>query len=252
MNAQKRMALHKKNDARKGISNGTNDERKSDTELDVLSNAIYSALEEEAKEKEREPRTYFYATESSDCPRGLYMKFFPDKYKPADRHGRVYLIFKVGDVVHERLVEYLKKKKYAKETESHVTWVDAVNDIEIHGRVDAILKKGFPLEIKSIASWGFQKICKDNKPKEENVRQLMVYIKALNKPKGKLLYMNKDNSHLKEFTVHFNPEVFDDIIDLFKQVKEAISKKNIPDVPETAKETKWPCLYCPYQGYCFK
>jgi hypothetical protein len=68
---------------------------------------------------------------------------------------------------------------------------------ELYGDVELPLKI---LEVKSCSDMMFNKYERDNKPNQNHEKQLWHYIKVLGYP-GDIVYVNKDNLLLKEFTV---------------------------------------------------
>ena len=133
----------------------------------------------------------FYASSAGMCPRVMY---FDKKYGRKEPGMKVQKIFVLGNLVHDFVQEKLFK---AGESESPA--ILAMNGIVVRGRLDH-LDDEFIWELKSIANIKYVQY----KPKIENVYQIMIYLKAIGRLKGKLVYVEKNTFDVVEHKVDFD------------------------------------------------
>tara|TARA_R100000152_G_C6782303_1_gene219714 strand:- start:20477 stop:27820 length:7344 start_codon:yes stop_codon:yes gene_type:complete len=117
-------------------------------------------------------------------------------------------ILEEGTQIHEMVQSQLVQAGLVSRVEALVA--DTENNIK--GYVDAMYNdprtgKELPIEIKSIGGVGLYKL---NEPKWKHKIQLNTYMAMLGVTSGKLLYVSRDDpSQTKEFTVRFNPNLWE-------------------------------------------
>jgi len=193
-------------------------------------------------EKDRD-RVKFWISESGKCARQIYFSFkkFPKKAKDA----RVLRIMDHGDYTHMRIMSVLFALGLVKATEIEIPSQEIVS-----GRADAIVNiEGKPVvvEIKSISSYGFQKL---EKPRREHLCQVQLYLHYFKIPSGILIYENKDNQDLKEFRVEYDEKISKSLIEEFEIIKHMIENNIVPPIPMGLED--WECQYCDYAEECKK
>jgi len=119
------------------------------------------------------------------------------------------------------------------------------------GFVDAIIKiddETYIVEIKSINKEGFGKL---NKPHEEHVLQVKMYMLIMNIKKAIIFYENKDSQDLKEFRVDLNPEFESWFNEKMNRILAYYKENKIP-ARICATEVDGKYQWCPYAKYCFQ
>jgi CRISPR/Cas system-associated exonuclease Cas4 (RecB family) len=119
----------------------------------------------------------------------------------------------------------------------------------ISGRADVIISDGkdlYVVDIKSMNSMIFKSL---QEPKEENVKQLQLYLHFFKVSKGILLYINKDTQELKEFMIDYDSKQANRLLKELSNLKKKIESNVIPprlsDYP-----VNWQCRYCQYRDVC--
>ncbi|UCD20813.1 MAG: Dna2/Cas4 domain-containing protein [archaeon] len=204
--------------------------------LKELINEFYSS-----KEKDKE-KVAFYISDAGKCPRAVWfsLKNYPKKPITA----RVMRIFEHGDYTHMRIMGALFSLGLVKAVEIQIP-----DNEFIHGRADAIItldNEPAILEIKSINSFKF----KNTKPEKDHVLQLQLYLHYFKLKKGVLIYENKDNQELKEYVIHYDEKLVNELLTGFKGIKKHADENKPPIIPEDLEE--WRCNYCVYLDSCKK
>jgi hypothetical protein len=90
-------------------------------------------------------------------------------------------------------------------------------------------------------------------PFASHVRQGNLYLHCTGVEEIVFIYEWKPTQEVKEFTVRYNEEIVNPILQGCKVVIKALEDKSVPDNPEwaTSKDCAG-CKYCPYQKVCWK
>lgn len=106
-----------------------------------------------------------------------------------------------GKGVENALVKVLKDSGYVDENYEQKSISIVREGVEIHGKIDAILKSGIPVEIKSINNKNvfYVKKYHDGFPRESYVGQLAIYMDALGVEQGYLFAVTLDG--LEKFLI---------------------------------------------------
>lgn len=105
----------------------------------------------------------------------------------------------------------------------------------------------FVLEIKTIkegGNYGFEKV--QNKPLESNKRQMMMYMALSDCPFGLLFYWCKNNSAKKEHALTFEPDVWNELVDII----EPVVAHAYGDGPEVTPKVGSHCKWCKFHHGC--
>jgi len=177
----------------------------------------------------------FYASQAGGCPRALYYKkVFGDK----EFEVRALLIFQMGNIVHD----FLQKEILKGESEKSLTIQE--DGVVIYGRLDHIDDEEV-IEIKSTGAVKYNE--KEASP--HHLEQLNLYMKAMGREKGRMVYVEKNTLEIVEHEVKFNPELYQKTVDNFRQVAKAVEIQVAPaklsDYPKS-----WKCRYCDYKDEC--
>jgi len=190
----------------------------------------------------RKNQLHFYITDAGKCQRAIFFKFKNVAAQKAD--PRLLRIFEHGELLHRNIFNILYRLKIGVTTEVKIPEQELIS-----GRADAILCLGgenYVLDIKSINSMAFRKLMA---PKEENFYQIQLYLHYFKIQKGILLYIDKDQQEIKEFVVNYEPNLTNQLLIGFTQLKKKIETDTLPvalfDYP-----TNWQCGYCQYRQIC--
>jgi len=187
---------------------------------------------------------HFYVTDAGRCPRSIFFKF---KNVPREViEANVLRMFDHGDYIHQMIMKPLLGIR-----DIHVvaSEINIPTQEIISGRADAIISSGkeiFVLDIKSMNSMIFKNL---TEPKQENLDQIQLYLHYFKIPKGILLYVNKDNQHLKEFIVQYDKKRADSLIKGLVDLKVKIDKDIVPD-RVGGYPRDWQCRYCQFKDIC--
>lgn len=204
-------------------------------------------MQEESNKKKRE---YYYASDVFQCMRKIWYEFHVekdeticmDKFIPAQIR-----VFHNGNFVHDRLVSYLKHKGLVIQTEINVP---PPEDINIHGRVDALVGEGESdiLEFKSISMDPVKK------PKYEHLGQINFYMHQLKRKRGFLIYESKQTQEVYEFEVNYDPVMVANVFKFFKTLQGYVERRELPPIFYTsdAYPCKWRTGRCRFYKTCWK
>lgn len=106
----------------------------------------------------------------------------------------------------------------------------------------------FILEAKSIkegGNYGWETI--QSKPMEDHVRQAHFYMWLADIPFALIFYMNKNAGEFKEHAVHFNQNLWDEIMD---NVLGPVVDAAYLEGPEVPANPQWACRWCQFEHGC--
>ncbi len=187
-------------------------------------------------------QTHFYITDAGKCPRAIFFKF--KKVSKEDIDPRVLRLFDHGDSIHHLILKPLISLGLTVWGEIKIPPQQIIS-----GRADAVLSienELYVLDIKSMNSMVFRGL---DKPKEENVYQVQLYLHFFNIKKGILLYVNKDTQELKEFIFEYDPVVAKTLLANFYSLKEKIDSDIVPKRLDSWPDD-WQCRYCQFKEIC--
>jgi CRISPR/Cas system-associated exonuclease Cas4 (RecB family) len=173
---------------------------------------------------------------------------------------RTRLIFDIGHAVHHMMQTY----------GAHGAWGDVFykpeskltgeiqplsEELMIEGSADAeniiivdnipnapIYEVGVVHEYKTINTDGYGKL---SRPKPEHKQQATIYAKVLNRPIVVYLYLNKNDSSLKDFPVEFDPAQWNTLEHKARLLVQYFDAGQPPPA-----ETGYHCQQCPYSYGC--
>lgn len=192
------------------------------------------------------------------CNRALYyrLKKVPRSNTSSRIDAKTMRIFDLGSMVHKYIQTLLLRAGVLKKAE--VGFFNA--KLRLIGHADGLLYFSISngegiraiLEIKTINSFGFQKLMKQGKPNDYHVYQASIYAKELNADTIVFLYFNKDTSDIIDFVVHKKDfaEYQQDAYDKVQRINDAVDNDLIP--PRICKDaTDSVALECVYCNHCF-
>jgi hypothetical protein len=217
----------------------------------------------------------FYTGSDVGCPRKTILRHLNIQQTVSEKTKE---IFNIGFIFEEWFCSQFPDAIKEKE----------VNSSMLQGHCDLVSDE-FVYELKSCTSKNtYKTVFKDNKPKVQNIIQLVTYMIELEMNKGKLVYgsyvhvcdysklmkMQSDQIKtifdgavpvLKEFNVeieedgtvlvngeHFHNLNVTEILDFQINLHELVKKKQLPPMVEALDQTTWdsPCKWCPLQALC--
>ncbi len=213
----------------------------------------FDKLIDEHIKRESKPKGIgkYYPSEAGSCMRKVWYSYkYPSEIDPDLRK-----IFKMGDIIHDFVVEVLKseKTKDVELLESEFPFKEKVEDFLISGRIDNLIKikasgKIYLVEVKSTK--GIQWV---NNASPHNVQQLQLYMHFTGVHNGILLYIDKTNLKSKIFEIKYDEAEARRIIERFKKLHKHLVENILPEAEARAhKESNWMCKYCEYKERCFK
>ncbi len=187
---------------------------------------------------------HFYISDAGKCSRSVFFKFKNAPRK--EMEANILRLFEHGNHIHKLIMESLLSTK-----DIHVvaSEVNIPPQELVSGRADAVISDGkelYVLDIKSINSMGFRYL---DKPKEENINQIQLYLHYFKISKGILLYVNKDDQQLKEFVIGYNQAQAQSLLDELTNLRKQIDSNIIPS-RFSGYPNNWQCKYCQFREIC--
>lgn len=192
----------------------------------------------------------FHPSAIGQCLRKLW---FEQHDAPRDRRAKddrlqTYLTFELGSYLHVIVQNLCERAGILLEREFQLV----SKAYAIRGTCDGILRIGglrYVLEIKSINSGQWVKVQRE--PKFEHKQQAMAYMHVLGIPWAVILYVNKDRSIVKEFTIAYDKEFFQThFFERAMTFKKHLDKRTMPS-REGDSPSRMPCSFCQYASLCF-
>ncbi len=191
----------------------------------------------------------YYPSEIGSCLRKVWYSYkFPQEVEPA-----LAKIFKLGDIMHDFVVDVLKSEKNSEVEllKSEVSLKKEHKDFLISGRLDDLILvkesgKSWIVEVKSTKNVDYVK-----KADPKHVMQLQFYMHAAGIHNGMVLYVDKTNLKSKIFPEQYSEEKAAEILERFSQLHSLLTQNLLP-IAE-AKKTEgmgWMCRYCEYEEKC--
>jgi len=163
------------------------------------------------------------------------------------------LIFREGNL-HEEAVTRLLQDAGLQiiETQRPFEWPE----LEVRGRIDGRLKldgRKVPLEIKSINSYGFDKINSVEDMRNSSkwwergyYDQFQLYLFMANEEEGIMLFKDKQSGKLKQLTIPINYEYAEQVAKKLELVNSHVKAKTYPD----RINDRTVCQYCDFRHIC--
>lgn len=202
------------------------------------------------KDVEREKvKSSFWASETEKPLFDLYHQWIgTPATNPIDAEKLV--VFSAGKMMEVALIENLQAmgmvRKFENDEQQYIRITR--EGIEISGYIDGIFVDGTPLEVKTFYGDYQARELKAGKPKTAYLKQLAIYMDALNQNRGKLMYMDRGTGEMYEFTLTresglkfkcMNIEF--DLTDTYKRWAELYKNNIIPRIePRSEFRYKYP------------
>jgi CRISPR/Cas system-associated exonuclease Cas4 (RecB family) len=202
------------------------------------------------------PSTIAY--QHGQCPRYWYLAFNGNIFDDyTDAHGAAQM--SAGTMSHDRIQDAMLQSgiavPYVNDKGETTTEFKVIsNDPPIFGYGDVMLNwEGEEIvgEIKTMMSEAFEYRKKTNKPKAGHLIQLLIYMKILGRPKGALIYENKNNHDLLVIPVEVNDNYRQWVEGAFtwmREVRKAWVDQTLPT--KNYRGNSKICKTCPVKAVC--
>jgi len=197
---------------------------------------FHKIVESELKKERRKPGR-LYVSDIGNCLRKTFYAFTCPREQSPELFGR----FFVGDLIHQKITEFLSERYPTKSERDVVIYIPGVG--RIFGRYDNLVEVGdekILIEKKSTS-----RIDLIEEPSRHDLFQIQVYLGALGIGKGILVYFEKNTFKVKQFEIEFSPEIFEEALNRAKTIFKCVEERRLPE-----KEEGWECRYCPYKDKC--
>jgi len=164
-----------------------------------LINQTRKMLEQErVRDKEKDS---FWASESETMLFDIYHRWKRTKpSNPIKAESKV--LMNAGKMMEEALVEQWTEAGIVQKNEEQIHIRMDRLGVPISGYIDAVHVDGYPIEVKTFYGWYQTKELEKGKARESYLKQLAIYMDALDQDKGKLFYMERGSGKMFEFTLH--------------------------------------------------
>lgn len=193
------------------------------------------------KERKEWTPTSWNPSSIGGCLCGAYLRRKGEK--PTKRlDERKLRVFEAGKIFEKFVVDLLPTHEEQVRIEDKKLDVTGYADVVIEDEV---------IEIKSQNSKAFWYYTKRKEPQEHHLMQLWLYMHELKKPKGRLVYVSKDDLAIQEYPLFYNIES-----EIAKKTLERIAilneawKTGVP--PKPAEDGTWQAKYCDFHDKCLE
>ena len=199
-------------------------------------------------------RYWFRPSEAGDCRRSIaYARLGYEKEEKEDERqlllqdGHMH-----GNDLKDRLSRTLKGKNgfHSPEQEFERTIEHKGVKVTVKGHVDGLLGTDGIVEFKGISHFTFKDLVRTREVRKSYILQLTLYIWLSKRKWGIFLIKDKNNSHLFEQKLDFDPQLIKWCLDRFAEVEKALQKKKLPD-RDFALGSK-ECYQCDFFKECWK
>jgi len=198
---------------------------------------VNDAIEKEQNERDDYEQTSWHPSALGSCLTAAYLKRVEGLEEEFDT--RTLRVFKVGKQHEDWVEELLEQSGVDFDREVSVE----IPEWNVSGRVDIVVN-GMPIELKSKHSRAFWHMNKKNKGANDHHKmQLWTYLKSLDKPEGRIVYISKDDLSILEYPIFLeDDELAASVESEFNLLNRAL-EEGLPPKPIEDKD-KWQYKYC--------
>lgn len=201
---------------------------------------INNSIQEKREDKEVKN---WYASGLGSCMTGRYLERMgvePDE----DFDERTLRVFSVGNMFEDWLISLIGKG-HKFETQTRVE----SKELDISGKIDLLIDDDIVYEVKSKHSKAFWWMTKSGGAQVQHKMQLWLYLYLLDKPKGHIVYLSKDDLAIQEYIVLRDDEDLKKLVlDELAIMNEAWAQKLPPRPTDDPKH--WHNKYCRWHKKC--
>lgn len=215
---------------------------------DKLVQAINDHLEQKSKPFFKKKKG-FSPSETNNCARRMVYMFRGVEMIPTT-DGRAYRIFDTGHDFHARMTRYFREMKILIGEEVKVSYADPPIPVAY---IDAIIRwedKKSIVELKSIGEDGFAYRKTFNKPKDDHVQQVRIYMRLTKIEDAYIIYENKNTQEILVFKVEQDEEEINKLFKKWSKTYKMYTDGDLPKRPVRSPESK-KCTYCELKAMCW-
>lgn len=218
----------------------------------VLPFTIQDLINNEVKPKETKTngQTHWHPSALGSCLTGVYLGRKGEK-PDKDFDDRTLRVFSVGKMFENWLVDLVKKSGIKSETQVRIDWPE----YDVGGYADLVVSvddSKIVYEVKSKHSKAFWYM--NDKNEGANIQhkmQLWTYLKVLNIPEGRLIYLSKDDLAILEYIILLNDSYLEKKVTNELKILNQAWKEQLPP-PVQFPVDDWRAKYCRYHSKCIK
>jgi hypothetical protein len=209
---------------------------------------------------QRDRTMSFSASSRGFCPRKQVFGFTTLEAVPKTNTS-LYAIFHQGTFMHLKWQALLLDAGILDEVEVFVEWpefrikgsLDGVGLIPEDHKLHSDPRFGgkYGWELKSINSRGYSWVC-DTGPKKEHLLQIHAYMLASGLRVWSLCYENKDTQEWREFIVHYDEEIADEVTLELAYLNEMVDRRELPPVLGECKKRQGQFKSCEFAHACLE
>jgi CRISPR/Cas system-associated exonuclease Cas4 (RecB family) len=210
---------------------------------------VVDRVEKFQQKKSFAPSSITYNEGNGVCARYWYLAFEGNIFEDFSTPSGV-ANMDSGTASHERIQLAMQKSGILKDSEFKIV----LDNPPIYGYVDALLEwngEDIVGEIKTTNNDAFEYRKKVGRPKIDHVEQILIYMKLLGKPKGLVIYENKNNHELLLFPIEVNDTYrkwIDNTFSWMQEVRKAWTDRQLPI--KTYRSNSKVCKTCPVRKAC--
>jgi hypothetical protein len=223
----------------------------------LLSEKVARFVVEELTTPQRNRRLTFSASSQGRCAREQVFAFTPIKAIPK-LNSELHAIFHQGTFMHLKWQALLLDAKILDQPEISCL----LERYRLSGTVDGVgmvppehllygEHKRFGWEFKSTNARGYQWVL-DRGPRHDHLLQIHAYMMATGWRLWSLMYENKDNQQYKEFTIHYDPNIAQEVEDTLKELNTYVDNRELPPVLDECQRQQGQFKKCSYAHACLQ
>jgi hypothetical protein len=204
-----------------------------------------------AREVNKKQIGKYYPSEIGSCLRKIWYSYrYPQEIRP-----ELIKIFEIGNILHDFVVEVLKSER---NPEVELLQFEFPLKLEmdgftISGRVDDLIL----LKVNNVPVLVEVKSCQNvdwtRQPQMHHVMQLQFYMYATGVHNGILLYIDRERLNSKVFTIPYDSELSERILDKFRTLHNSLVSDQLPKAEaKEDREIAWMCKFCEHREKCDK
>ena len=149
-------------------------------------------------------------------------------------------LFRLGHIIHD-----MRQRDFAILYPGFVPETPVcIEELGIAGHSDGVfVNEVWNLEIKTVGDSTFKST---TSPKKDHKFQATCYMKALGIPRTLFVYINRNNGQEEVYPYSFQPEIWDEIVEIVTGVESKVRA----GVPPEKEVSAWKCKRCPYLHAC--
>jgi hypothetical protein len=214
---------------------------------------VTTLMEDVIQGRQSEP-PFFRPSSFGGCKRAQIFSYLRAPAEPQRHETKMALILDTGTALHGQLQGYLAEHPGVFFAPEVPIWIP---ELEIKGHCDGILMLRKPDQNGRLYRWGveFKTIGEDGfdekygpLPKPDHVVQASIYARLSGVWWISIVYYNKNRSLMKEFPVHYDPQVWDGVVSRVAEMKGHVNRKTLPVYD--AQECKDHMTFCRHVTHC--